>query len=380
MRRKRQIGVLLLAAMTAGMLAGCDGGEQNNVKMIELQESAMEAEQTVAVVRGDIEAAVDLEAWVGPKIEQLSFEKAGNFGEYRVRLGDTVQKGEVLATLNVENLRDSIKEKEQELENIKVDYEYHKNALENQIAIARLHLESIYEQLENTQYGTEEYTRLCISAGEYDEQRKRLELQEKQLTQTYELELRHCREQLKKLEDENTGTEIKAPFDGVVVALESITYNQAVNKKSYYVAVADLSVMYARCEAINVSTVYNMEKILFQKDDKTYEAAFVLRDAKFYQEMRGRSDDNFTEFEITPPQGEVNFGDYGYIHMISKHRENVLLLPENAITSVSGSAYVYRQADGKKQRVPVETGCKDGIMVEIVSGLEEGDIVYVHKI
>lgn len=376
---KRKISVLLLVAAAVEMLAGCGGSQQSNVTIVELQEAAMEAEQTVSVVRGDIEVATDLEAWVGPKIEQLSFEKDGNFGEYKVQLGDTVQKGDVLATLNVENLQDDIKEKTEEFNNLTVDYEYHKNTLENQIAIAKLHLDSIYEQLDSAQYGTAEYTKLCVSAGEYDEQRKRLELQKEQLARTYELEWSHCKAQLEKLKEKNRDNEIKAPFDGVVVALEKIGYQEAIDKKKYYVALADLSVMYARCEAVSVSAVNNMEKIVFLKDDKTYETTFVLRDAKFYQEMRGRSEDNFTEFEIAPPQREVQFGDYGYIHMVSKHKEDVLLLPENAVTTVAGSSFVYKQVDGKKQQVAVEIGYKDGIMVEIVSGLEEGDMVYVQK-
>lgn len=80
MKKRRRISIFLLAILAVGMLAGCAGDNQNKITILELQEAAMEEEQTVEVVRGDIETAVDLEAWVGPKIEQLAFEKDGTFG------------------------------------------------------------------------------------------------------------------------------------------------------------------------------------------------------------------------------------------------------------------------------------------------------------
>ena len=41
--------------------------------------------------------------------------------------------------------------------------------------------------------------------------------------------------------------------------------------------------------------------------------------------------------------------------------------------------YVYKDADGKRELVNVTIGISDGIHVEIVEGLEEGDVIYVQE-
>ena len=380
MKKRQKIIILLMRnvlLMSTALLAACAEPVGEHATIIELQESAMEAEALVEVVRGDIALVTDLEAWVGPKMEQLTFGETGFFGEYKVQLGDQVKKGDVLAAPAVKNLQDEIAAKQKELESLTVDYEYQKATLENQKAIAQLGLDRVYEQLESTEYGTPEYTALCVQAGEADEQKKRLELQLEQLQETYELELPHCRRQLSSLKQQSSGNRIVAPFDGTVVATAQVQYGERIDTNLYYVAVADESVTYARCEAVSMNAVQGMERIVFWKDGHDYEVNFVQRDSKFYLEMRGRANDNFTEFQIVDPDGELAFGDYGLIRMTSKHKEDVLLLPETAVGSMNGTPYVYRDVDGKKQQVLVETGMRDGLMVEILSGLEEGDAVYV---
>ena len=56
-----------------------------------------------------------------------------------------------------------------------------------------------------------------------------------------------------------------------------------------------------------------------------------------------------------------------------------MYLPDVAVLTDAGGSYVYREQDGNRERVSVEVGSKDGLHVEIVSGLEEGDVVYVQE-
>lgn len=61
--------------------------------------------------------------------------------------------------------------------------------------------------------------------------------------------------------------------------------------------------------------------------------------------------------------------------------EDVLYVSRKAVFEENGKTYVYRKsASGAREQVEVETGFEDMASVEIISGLSEGDIVYLKSI
>ncbi len=61
--------------------------------------------------------------------------------------------------------------------------------------------------------------------------------------------------------------------------------------------------------------------------------------------------------------------------------ENVLYISRKAVFAEKDSSYVYRKDNnGNREKVAVETGFSDGISIEIISGLAEGDIVYIESV
>lgn len=376
MKRVKWIGILLVSAIALG---GCGDTTTQDDVIVELKESALNAPQTTEVIRGDMQIATYCDAQVGPRVEQLTFAEEAAFGEFLVELGDTVKEGDVLATPALGNLEKAVENKEKELENLDKTYEYRKASLENEIAIAKKELENVYSILETLEYYTAEYTETCKQAGNYDEQRQRLELQLKQLKETYELERPHCAGELQKLRDEIEGNLIKAPFDGTIIALASVEYGTAIDRNIYYVAVADTSVAYARCLSVSITVLNQLEKVIFWKDGKEYEAVSIPMDHDYYMATKNNGEDAYSEFLISDPDGEISQGDYGKIKLVTKEKQDVLLLPETAVQSTGGNYYVYKDVGGKYERVSIKVGSKDGINVEILEGLEEGDVVYVQE-
>lgn len=58
--------------------------------------------------------------------------------------------------------------------------------------------------------------------------------------------------------------------------------------------------------------------------------------------------------------------------------EDVLILPMAALSfEADGTAYVLSRGDGHGEHIPVTTGLSDGMQVEILSGVAEGDVVWV---
>ncbi|MBR3636191.1 MAG: hypothetical protein IKN47_08345, partial [Lachnospiraceae bacterium] len=57
--------------------------------------------------------------------------------------------------------------------------------------------------------------------------------------------------------------------------------------------------------------------------------------------------------------------------------ENALQIPKGAVYSDTEGEYVYVLRDGKAQKVDVTVGIYTSEMIEVVSGLNEGDVVIV---
>ncbi len=66
------------------------------------------------------------------------------------------------------------------------------------------------------------------------------------------------------------------------------------------------------------------------------------------------------------------------IIFVTEQKEDVLYISRKAIVEEDGKTYVYcKTALGGRELKQVETGISNGVDIEIVSGLEEGDIIYL---
>ena len=371
--------MFLSLLLLAGLLAACSGGKNDQIVITEQAVAMAESTQYVTVTRGDLEVSVYLDAQVEPKIEQLSFPEEGDFGQYLVALGDFVTKGELLAEADTRNAEEKLLEKKRELEYSTADYTWQKESYENQIEILKLRLQDVYDQIEKQEYLTPEYTALCIKAGEYDEERKRLELLLSQLEESYSLEHQYLQEQVQLQQEKISRNVIRAPFDGVIVGLYEKAGGDTIQKNQYYVAVADPEILYARCDYLGKSVLNTVKKSIFWKDGEEYEAVSIPMTDKKYLDMKNSGEQMYSEFQISSSADAVQSGDYGKIKLIMSQKEQVLLLPRTALHSDESGTYVYRDKDGKKERTAVTTGSRNSLYVEIVSGLLEGDRIYVDE-
>lgn len=374
---KKIKGCIMISAFL--FLTACGSSQKEQGDIIELKESTLNEPQMTTVIKDDLEVFTALDAQVGPYVEQLSFAEDGIFGEYKVKLGDEVKEGDVLATTYSEDLQEQVEKKQKELDDLTVHYEHNKATLENDIAILELRMEDVNEQLEKANYGTFDYTQLCVKFGNYDESKKKKELQLKQLKETYDLELPYVKEQLAKLQKKHTQNRIVAPFDGVIVALEEITANSPVSKNSYYVALADTDVFYARCENVSQSIVNAMEKVVFWCDGKEYEAVFEPIEDSAFIEMQNNGEVIYASFRLQDTNGKLGHGTWGKIKLVATEKKDVLLVPQIAVASDASGRYVYAQVDGTRQKVYITTQSTDGIMTEVTGGLTEGDVIYVQE-
>ena len=68
-------------------------------------------------------------------------------------------------------------------------------------------------------------------------------------------------------------------------------------------------------------------------------------------------------------------GMFARVTLITSQDRNALVLPEEALVPQGTEQFVYRIEDSKAVRVKVETGQRRDGKVEILNGLEKGDVV-----
>jgi hypothetical protein len=71
-------------------------------------------------------------------------------------------------------------------------------------------------------------------------------------------------------------------------------------------------------------------------------------------------------------------GMSGTLTLVTNIQEDVLLVPNNAITRVGrDNAVILKKIDGTTEQRVVQTGNDDGSNTAIISGLEEGEIILI---
>lgn len=81
------------------------------------------------------------------------------------------------------------------------------------------------------------------------------------------------------------------------------------------------------------------------------------------------------EIDIENADGSIRPGLYAYVTIVAAERTDVLALPASATFKEAGRAYCVAVRDGRAHRLEIKTGVSDGKMIEILSGLGEAETI-----
>lgn len=373
----------VIISLAAVLLCSACGSKQENKQTLLIEAEALETEQTVTVERGDIENYARLQGYVVPKVHQMNFGEAGIFGEYKVELGEEVTKGQVLAVMDEEQIKQEIEDLKSRLSDLTAEYEYNTAYIDKTIAAYEEEMKGYYAKLEDKRspLSAEEYSAVCRELGIRDVAKQREELKKTQLSENYEFESAYLQRQLKEKTETLGRMEIKAPCDGVVIELLplEIQYSRYVQPENYYVAIAEKDVYCVSCEYMAPAYLENMEKICGFRNGKEYALVGMEMDEKEYRARKNAGEALYTKFEISAPDEEIEYGDLMMVKLVVSSRNNVLVIPNITIGRDEAGEYVYRQTEEGKEKVYISTGISNTITTEVKSGLEEGEVVYVQK-
>ncbi len=329
---------LLLPVSGCGLLPSQEQPPQ--IQLVQEEESAFTFTQvTVDTVQRTFTCAA---SYVPTGSESLGFPIGGvPLSQVFVEAGDVVEAGQLLAELDCEALRDSL----DNAEFVRDQYYLQLCELEDKIAI----------ECE----GIEDADAIAAIHERYADDREVLELR----ISKEEAMIAECLEKIAQ-------RQLIAGMSGTITYLANVEEGDTIRANSVVLTISDLNVSAFVVEGDNAAAFVPGDAVEIKVSQQVY-AARVAED----MEIIGREDEN-RAFLVPETAESFATGARAEVVLVQEQRENVLCLRNIAVRVRDGETFVYvLDENGLQTLQPVTLGLVGDHTAEVLSGLEDGDLV-----
>ena len=368
MRRFCRTFLLISMILTAGMRAFAEAPA--------LLEPVGVQSDTAVVARSDIFNITVFDGEVVPHVEEMYFTVDGTVGEVHVRLGEPIKAGESIITLDQTNLFEQIEALSEEIAYIEADL-----AFQNEIANIDIRMKGLaLQQLIGAPVETEdEQARLVeIELMQLDIERMRMENAHYN-QRVNQLELDAKRVELSRLNSILPLNTLVAPYDGHIVFGRQMKKGDYVGAYEPLIYIADNTRLQVKCDYVSEPMTRTASKIYALIGDHEYLLEYIPMDQSEFLSAMLSGISLTSEFDIAEPEkaGDIEAGMFAAVCTVTGLREDTLVIPSNALFREFSGGYVYVMEDGARTRRDIKTGMVTDGLTEVVSGLSEGEVVYV---
>ncbi len=189
---------------------------------------------------------------------------------------------------------------------------------------------------------------------------------------------------LRALETRLAGSEVKAPFEGIVTFAEKLKAGNSVQPYQAIATVADpssLQLVYSVKQPSELLGVETGMPVEVTYKGKLYEGKVVQSPSALPMRADPRNKLQHAtriiiDLDQLPPEAVI--GHSAEIAITLQQRENAIIVPRTSVFSLSGSNYVQILEEGTRLVRDVETGLTSGSDIEIVKGVEEGQQIVLN--
>jgi len=141
------------------------------------------------------------------------------------------------------------------------------------------------------------------------------------------------------------------------------------------ITIADMDKTQIRTEYIGSSVLDRASGYQAVINGKKYKVTAQEQDvSQMDVEMGNLPTSTYFDYE---KDANVSVGDSVTLEFYNNATEDALVVPSNAVFKAKSEHYVYRMDGDAKKKVKVTLGTKTDAYTQIMSGLKEGDVVYV---
>jgi RND family efflux transporter MFP subunit len=313
----------------------------------------------VALVdREDLYNEVTIPAEFRPYVEaELNAKVAGYLEKINVDFGDKVKAGQLLAVLEVPELKAELDASLAAQQRSQADYTNAHLIYTRLVSVNNEHPNLVAQQEIDTAQATDSAGLAAVASAKAD---------------------------VEKYQTLFGYTQITAPFDGVItwryadpgalIQAGTSSGTQAkplVRLSDNYLLRLDfpVSVMYVKDVHLGASVTVRVDSL----GGKTFTGNIT----RFTEKVSDATRTMITEIEVKNPQLEIVPGMYATVMLKVEHRSRVLAIPTEAVASAKNSTVDVVSQDNQIEEREVALGLETPVRYEVISGLKEGEKVMI---
>jgi RND family efflux transporter MFP subunit len=355
MIKKVMLAISSLLMIFSLLLVGC-GTVQNTVTPTPYPTPV---KKTYTVQRGDILINVELFGSVSPlALATVNFQMEGHVNNVYVQVNDAVKKGQLLADL-------------EELKNLQ------SQNIDTGDAIKRAQI-----ALQIAQLTLDKYKADGSSSFDIQIQEKQVELAQMNLDEVLvKLGIDPSSDALQALDASINKAKIFAPVDGVIISGVNPGRSVAATTIAFTIGDGSHSEILASIDSgkgsDSIKDMFEGMPVLVTPNNKPnlqLSGKVRLLPSPY---GTGNADDQTIHIALDhiPSTGDLKFGDTVTVLVELANKTGILWLPPAAIRAVGGRTFVIVNGTNGPKRIDLEVGLQTADKVEIISGLEEGQVV-----
>lgn len=322
---------------------------------------------TAVAYIGEFSRTTVYDASVIPHVEEIFFTQNGYIDELHVFIGEEFKKGDIIATLNYDAQR-------KEAENLRVSIERLKQTDAYEAALAEIDMNILNVELNR-----------LMSASIVDQKAvalKKIDIEQAQLdnalaSQLRAIELAQLQNRLASLEASFAQNVLYAPCDGRIIHCDTLLVGSYVKAYDTIAYLADDSKLYIQSPYISQTNIDRAHELYAQVEGTRYELTAIPMDHSEYMATAISGGTLLSKFSIDNPDETLKAGKYAAVFHVTNYIPDALIIPANSIYGDSDSRYVYVDEDGERVRRQITIGVTNDWYAQVLSGIEEGDVVYV---
>jgi RND family efflux transporter MFP subunit len=344
--------IVMMAVMILGFLYLKRHGERERVSQ------AVPVVAVATVDREDLYKEVTIPAEFRPYVEaELNAKVSGYLSQINVDFGDRVKAGQLLAVLEVPELKAELAAAMAALERARADYTNAHLIYTRLERVSRDHPNLVAQQDIDTAEAKDSATLAAVAVAKAD-------VEKYQTLYGY--------------------TRITAPFDGVITwrsadpgaLIQAGTASETQARPLVRISDNDLlrldfpvSVMYVKDVHVGDPVTVRVESL----GNKT----FTGRIARLTEKVSEATRTMITETEVSNPDLEIVPGMYAVVVLKAERRTNALAIPTEAVASQEKSTVDVVNAENQIEERQVSLGLETPNRYEVLSGLKEGERVMI---
>ncbi|MTI67257.1 MAG: efflux RND transporter periplasmic adaptor subunit [Firmicutes bacterium] len=364
--------------------------------------------ETYTVEKGNIKKYVEEIAFVKSRKERvINSNVSGEIDYLNVQVGDYLTKGDIIASLDKEQIDLEIKSTKSKLEALNASFkEAIKtpdkeliNKAEARVSSTKINLERAKRKLEDSK---KLYNEGAISYDDYKLANENVKLQKealkiaenelsslkkgvsKYIREKYQAEIKGIKYQLDILEKSKENYTIKAPIEGTVME-RHVKLGSFINPGTPILELGDEKTLYLESDILvsEIDDIKINSKVNIYSEDLDI-SGYSGKVTKIYPKAFSKMSDLGVEqkrvkIEIVLNEEIPNI-KVGYeldIKVVTETKENILIVSEDAVFERNDGEYVFVVDNNKAKLRKIQTGLEGEDEIEIIDGLEKGEKIIV---